>query len=147
MTLTMSSNKKVKNATPLEYNNIKFKSLLEVLVYKTLLSAGFKPKYEEKKFTLFEGFKPKIPFYTKNSKGEFKKDSTKIRDITYTPDFTFSYKGYFIIVEAKGKANDTYPIKRKLFRREVEKHYTNVIFFEVYSKKNVLDAIEIIKKL
>ena len=39
-------NKKIKNATPEEYNNIKFKSKLEVMAYKTLVQAGFEPKYE-----------------------------------------------------------------------------------------------------
>ena len=36
-------NKKVKNATETEYNGIKFKSLTEVTIYKTLLQEGFEP--------------------------------------------------------------------------------------------------------
>ena len=55
-------NKKIKNATPKEYNGIKFKSLLEVSIYKNLLASGFYPKYEQVKFTMLQGFYPKIPF-------------------------------------------------------------------------------------
>ena len=39
-------NKKIKNATPREYDGIHFKSLLEVSIYKHLIAAGFHPKYE-----------------------------------------------------------------------------------------------------
>ena len=61
-------NKKIKNATSKEYNGIKFKSIVEVSVYKHLLSLGFKPEYEKHKYTIWEGFKPTIPFYNQNGK-------------------------------------------------------------------------------
>ena len=44
------TNHKVKNATPLEYNNIQFKSRLEVMIYKTLLQEGFSVQYEHTKY-------------------------------------------------------------------------------------------------
>ena len=45
-------NKKVKNATLTEYN-IKFKSLLEVMIYKTLLQEGFEP-HEASKYLIWK---------------------------------------------------------------------------------------------
>lgn len=140
-------NKKVKNATVIEYNGIEFKSKLEVTFYKMLLLAGFKPQYEKRTYLLSEGFKPTIPFYTKDKKLKLLKlDMKKLRDMTYTPDFTFNYNGRLIIIEAKGKENDTYPLKRKLFR-EVLEHCTddNPLFFEIFTQKQLLQAIEIIK--
>ena len=65
-------NKKIKNATASEYNNIKFKSKLELTVYKTLVQAGFNPEYENKHYTLWEGFKPIIPFFTKDKNKKLK---------------------------------------------------------------------------
>lgn len=142
------SNTKIKNATPTRFNGIEFKSKLEVSVYKTLLVAGFKPDYEKLKFTLWEGYKPTVPFYTKSKKTrELELDDTKIRGITYTPDFTFRYKDYLIIVEVKGKENDVYPYKRKLFRKWLEINCPKSVFFEVFTKRNTETAIKTIKQL
>ena len=142
--------KSKRNAIHVKFGNIEFKSILEYDVYKTLLEAGFKPAYEKRKYTLIEGFKPSVPFYTKSKgKVKYKQNNRTIQDTSYIPDFTFKYKGYFIIVEAKGKIYDDYDIKRKLFRQQLEKvsQYEKILFFEVYSKKNVLQMIEILNGL
>ena len=142
------NNKKIKNACTKSFNNIVFKSQLEVVIYKELLRAGFNPKYEERKFIIWEGLKPTKPFYNRDIQTKMLKlDMGKMRDITYTPDFTFEHKGHLIIVEAKGFENDTFPIKKKLFRGLLEKMETSVIYFEVYTKKQLLQAIEILKAL
>lgn len=141
-------NSKILNATPTKFNGIEFRSKLEVNIYKALLVAGFKPDYEKLKFTVWEGYKPTVPFYTKNKQTrDLELEDTKIRGITYTPDFTFRYKDYLVIIEVKGKENDVYPYKRKLFRKWLETCNSKSIFFEVYSKKNIETAIKIIKRL
>lgn len=140
-------NKKIKNATKVQYNNILFNSKIELMVYKTLVEKGFSPKYEPHKFTVFEGYKPTVPFYTinKNTK-ELSLNNVKQIAITYTPDFILRYKEWTVIIEVKGKMNDVYPYKRKMFRKFLEDNTKgNVLFFEVYTKKNVLQMIEIIK--
>lgn len=142
----MTENKKIKNATPKEFAGIKFKSIEEVRTYKTLLSAGFNPEYEKRKFILWEGFKPTVPFYTKvRESSSLSLNSTKLINITYTPDFTFEYNGVLIIIEVKGFENDVFPVKKKLFRGVLEKYPGKVLFFEVYTKRQTLEAIEIIK--
>ena len=140
-------NKKVKNATVIEYNGVAFKSKLEATFYRILLQAGFEPQYERRTYLLWKGCKPTVPFYTKDRKTKLLKlDKTKLRNMTYTPDFTFNYNGRLIIIEAKGKENDTYPLKRKLFRRLLEDcTHDNPLFFEVFTQKQLLQAIEIIK--
>ena len=45
------------------FNNIKFKSRLEVSCYKLLIEAGLNPSYESEKIILWEGFKPLKIFY------------------------------------------------------------------------------------
>jgi hypothetical protein len=140
-------NKKIRNATVVEYKEVVFKSKLEASFYKILTQAGFSPQYECRTYLLWEGFKPTVPFHTKDRKTKLLKlDTAKLRDITYTPDFTFTYNNMFIIIEAKGKENDTYPLKKKLFRKLLEEYkYDDVLFFEVFTQKQLLQAIEIIK--
>lgn len=146
------ANKKIKNANSKEYNGIKFKSALEVLIYKTLTQEGFNTTYEGKTFVLWEGFKPTIPFYDKDTKTRMLKQSmNKIIDIKYTPDFIVDYKNIMAIIEAKGFENDVFYIKKKLFRglleniqKENEKKI--ILFFEVYNKRHLMQAIKIIKE-
>lgn len=142
----MSENKKIKNATTKTYDNINFKSVTEVMVYKTLKERDYNVEYETMKFNIFDSFKPVIPFYI-NKKGSLVLDGSKQRAITYTPDFILNHKGRYIFIEVKGYTNDVYPYKRKMFRKYLEKNYPNSLFFEVYTKKNVLEMIDIIEKL
>lgn len=142
----MSENKKIKNATPLLYNGIQFRSKLEVTCYKILTACGFKPLYEERKFVLWQGLKPTIPFYNRNKKTkQLQLDTSKIRDITYTPDITFTVNDTLVIIEIKGFENDRFPMKKKLFREYLEQ-LGNAMFFEIRSKRELLEAIEIIKE-
>jgi hypothetical protein len=139
-------NKKVKNAKVVEYEGVTFKSKLELGFYRILTQAGFNPQYENKTYTLIPGKRVKVPFYTKDTKTRLLKlDSTKLRPITYTPDFTFMYNDLLVIIEAKGRQNDVYPIKRKLFRHLLENFNTKVLFIEAYTQKQLLEAIKIIK--
>lgn len=148
-----TKNKKVKNATPMTYDGIEFKSRLETVVYKTFKDAGFNIQYEPVKYVLWKGFKPAIPFYnrkkaTKHSNVTgLKLDNKKLMDITYTPDFQFKHNGYLIVIEAKGLETDSFMIKKKLFRHYLEQNVPNCIYFEVYSKVHVQQAVEIIKNL
>lgn len=148
-----SKNKKVKNATPMVYDGIEFKSRLEVTAYKTFREAGFAIQYEPCKYVLWRGFKPTIPFYNRKKASKksnvtgLKLDSKKLLDTTYTPDFQFKYKGYLIIIETKGLETDAFLIKKKLFRQYLENNVPNSIFFEVFSKTHIQQALEIIKNL
>lgn len=139
-------NKRIKGATPLVVNNIKFKSKIEASVYNHLLQSGFDPVYEGMKFTLWKGFKPTVPFYTKSGKNNILNNKKTI-DITYTPDFTFMYRNILVIIEVKGLQNDVFPYKFKMFRKILEdKPYKdNTLLFEIFSIKQLKECIEIIK--
>ena len=137
----MTVNKKVKNATSIEYNGIKFKSKLELTIYKTLKEKGLNPLYEANKFILQEGFRPSKPHYVKGLCPVTANGYAKIIQITYTPDFTVEYNNKLLFIEAKGKQNDSYPIKRKLFLKHLES-IPNAYFMEVYSKKDLINSLE-----
>lgn len=148
-----SGNKKIKNAKSLTYNNIKFKSHFEVTVYKTLLQEGFDDVlYEPETYVLWEGFKPLVPFYDRDKHtGLNKLSMKKIIDIKYTPDFRFVYNNVLVFIEAKGMENDVFYIKKKLFRKRLEDFFIKTqipcVYFEIFTKKQLMDAIQIIKNL
>ena len=66
------SESKIRNATPNEYNGIKFKSKLETYTYKKLEESKIKAEYETQRYEL-------LPAFTFGNK--------KYRAITYKPDF------------------------------------------------------------
>ena len=152
-------NKKIRNATVTRKGNITFKSILEKSVYNTLLSNGFEPEYEPTTFTLIDGFVCQTPFYDKETDAQFNKRKEKgdrsfrklirkrgvIQGIRYTPDFHIRYKDLDVYIEAKGFENDVFYIKKKLFLRHLDMTGANAMYFEVYSRKQMLQAIEIIK--
>lgn len=143
-----TENKKIKNASPLEYDGITFKSKLEKMVYQNLKEEGFPIEYEPKKFVVWEGFNPTVPFYNKDKVTRMLKlEKKKIINITYTPDFVFTYNKYLVVIEAKGFENDNFYLKKKMFRKWLEYNYPKSIYFEIYTKKQLLQAVEIIKSL
>jgi hypothetical protein len=146
-------NKKIIHATPLDYDGIHFRSKLEKGCYKILVEEGFKPEYENLKFTLQKAFKGTQPFYDRYKDRTLKRvvwgySRYTVQDITYTPDFTFNHNGHLIVIECKGYENDVSPMKMKMFRYFMEKHpKKHIAFFEVYAQKDLRKAIEVIKNL
>lgn len=162
--LKMKENKKIRNATVNISHKITFKSLLEKTIYNTLLEQGIEPQYEPKTFIIWEGFNPITPFYNKETDSQKKKreelegkksskmlvlKTSKIIPIRYTPDFYFKYNDIDIYIEAKGMENDVFYIKKKMFIKYLDDLQINKgiksMYFEVYTKKQLLQAVEIIK--
>lgn len=159
------ANKKIRNATQSSSKGITFKSQLEKSIYNTLLQQGFEPQYEPTTFTLWEGFEPITPYYDKETDKQKTKrlsdgidtrtskiliqKTGKIVGIRYTPDFYFKYNDLNVYIEAKGIENDVFYIKKKMFIKYLDDRYLESgeksIYFEVYTKKQLLQAVEIIK--
>ena len=150
-----STNKKIRNASPKEYNGIKFRSTLECSCYKKLEQSGLQFEYESESAVLMEGFYlENIVLYAPTRvKGKLSKtldkQEGKIRAITYTPDFIVNTDTHIIYFDVKGKENDTYPLKKKMFLKQLEKLPTvkKIIFIEPHSVKQMVQAIDFIKKL
>lgn len=137
-------NKKIKNATTKELDGIQFKSQLEATIYKTLVSNAITPEYEKKTFEFVPRLRPTVPFFNRVKK-VFGLEMKPLNPITYTPDFTFEYDGMLIVIEAKGFENDVYPVKKNLFRRYLENLPQYSMYFEIRTKKELLEALRIIK--
>lgn len=161
----MSNNKKIRNATSAKERDITFKSQAEKMIYRTLIENGIEPEYEKYTFTLIDGFVPIVPFYDqetpkqrerrlKNPSGDTTPSkilipkNEKIIGIRYTPDFHFIKNGIDIWIEVKGIENDVFYIKKKLFRRYLDNLYKTEgkrsMFFEIYTKRQMLQALRII---
>lgn len=159
------ANKKIRNATQSSSKGITFKSQLEKSIYNTLLQRGFTPQYEPITFTLWGGFSPITPYYDRETdKQKIRRISegvntcpskilvqktSKVVGIRYTPDFYFNYNGLDVYIEAKGIENDVFYIKKKMFIKYLDDVLVSTgrrsIYFEVYTKGQLLQAIEIIK--
>lgn len=128
-------NKKVRNATPLTFDNIKFKSKLEVYCYQKLKENNIKAFYEGQKFVLLDSF-------------EF--NGEKVRKMTYTPDFV----GDGFVIECKGMANDAFPLRWKLFKYNLHKQakarkilgLRQIDIYLLRNKKHIEEAIISIKE-
>lgn len=151
-----SNNKRIKGATSIEYGGFKFKSILECSCYKKLEAAGFDFSYESEKVILWDGVKlQNTTVYApkKIRAGKYGKllelQTRALLNTTYTPDFIVNKGNYRIYFDVKGKENDTYPIKKKMFLKHLEdrKDGRQYIFFEPHNVRQMLQAIEIIKGL
>ena len=147
-------NKKVANARTVEANGIKFKSVLEFMCYNMLIKNGFYPEYENKKFTVFNGFMQNEnlhiyqPKNARNRSRELMQEYTrKILPITYTPDFYINLGSIDVFIETKGKANDTYPLKKKMFFNVLNNADKTIFFFEPHSREQLLQMIDILKEI
>lgn len=161
----MVQNKKIRNATSVKTKGITFKSQTEKMIYKALIDNGITPEYEKYTFLLWDGFKPITPFYDQETDKQLENrmsaegitkripkilvlKTDKIVGIRYTPDFHFKKNNIDIWIEVKGIENDVFYIKKKLFRKylddKFEKEGVRSMFFEVYTKRQLLQALEII---
>jgi hypothetical protein len=149
--LKVRMNRKIRGAKHISFDGLNFKSQLEKTAYVVLKGEGLTPAYEPKKFIIWKGFFPSVPFYTRDKKTHnlMLKSSKKIMDITYTPDFILTYKGYKIIIEMKGFENDVFPVKFKMFKKYLENRAktTKYLLFEIFTKRELLQAIQVIKSL
>lgn len=110
---------KIRNATPTEYDGIKFKSKLEMYTYKKLREAKIDAPYEQYRFEL-------LPAFVALS-------GKKYRAMTYKPDFV----GKDFIIECKGYANESWPIRKKLFEYALVRDNLHYDFYEVHTQKEV----------
>ena len=135
---------KVKNAKKSTYDGKEFKSNLELHCYKKLEEAKVPVKYEEETFTIFDALVYPQACYEGTTKKLYNKGS-KIRPITYTPDFV-DPKGKFII-ETKGYANESFPLRWKLFKKHLRDNNHHYVLFMPRNKKQVDEVVDLIKQL
>ena len=126
-------------------DGITFASGLEKYMYLALKEAKIKADYEGETFTLIDGFEFEVDSYERqsNGKGEFKdRGNKKILPIKYTPDFV----NEDFIIECKGRANESFPMRWKLFKRWINKNRFHVTLYKPQNQKECDQVIELIIK-
>ena len=142
--------RKTKNKGPVRSkkvvcDGITFASGLEKYMYQALKKAKIKAEYEGKTFVLIDGFEFELSSYERqsNGKGQFvDRGNKKILPIKYTPDFV----GKDFIIECKGRANESFPIRWKLFKRFINDWQPRVTLYKPQNQKECDQVIELIIK-
>ena len=132
-------------AKKVTFDGIKFASGLEKYMYVALKNAKIKSKYEGETYILQESFEFKNESYERqsNGKGEMvNRGQKKILNIKYTPDFVSDS----FIIECKGRANESFPIRWKMFKKYVNKHLKRVILYKPQNQKECDEVIKLITK-
>ena len=128
-------------AKRIKYDGINFASGLERYMYMALKKAKIKAQYEGKVYTLVEGFEFPVAAYERqsNGKGDFKnRGNKKILPIRYTPDFVCQD----FIIECKGRANESFPLRWKLFKKYL---VDNKLYPRLYKPQNQKECDETVK--
>lgn len=130
-------------AKRITYDGINFASGLERYMYMGLKKAKLKFKYEGETFELIKGFEfvNECIERQSNGKGEFKnRGNKKILNIKYTPDFV----GKDFIIECKGRANESFPMRWKLFKKWITDNGDNRVLYKPQNQSECDKVIDII---
>lgn len=128
-----------------EMDGITFASGLEKYMYKALKEAGIYFKYEGKTYQLLDTFQFNSSSIERqsNGKGDFiDRGNKKVLGIKYTPDF----EGNGWTCETKGRANESFPLRYKLFKHWVHINDPGRLLLKPQSQAECNEAIYIIKK-
>ena len=132
-------------AKKISYNGISFASCLERYTYIALKKNKLYEGYESETFQIIESFNFSNISYEKqaNGKGEYiNRGSKKILGIKYTPDFI----GKDYIIECKGRPNESFPLRWKLFKLWLTKNNIGKILYKPQNQKEVDRTIALIKE-
>ena len=116
-------------AKKVTYDGITFASGLEKYMYIALKKNKIKAIYEGETFVLQQGFMFDNESYERQSNGKgdmINRGSKKILPIKYTPDFVSNS----FIIECKGRANESFPIRWKMFKKYVKENLPSVTLYK-----------------
>jgi len=125
------------------FDGIKFASGLEKYMYIALKKAKLYAEYEGMTFTLQEAFNFNVDSYERqaNGKGDMvNRGQKKIQSIKYTPDFI----NPSFIIECKGRANESFPMRWKLFKKFIKNDMPHVTLYKPQNQKECDKVIELI---
>tara|TARA_B100001175_G_scaffold282074_1_gene260876 strand:- start:956 stop:1411 length:456 start_codon:yes stop_codon:yes gene_type:complete len=128
----------------ISYDGINFASGLERYTYMALKNNKLFEGYENEVFQLVENFNFRNETYEKqaNGKGEYiNRGQKKVLGIKYTPDFV----GKDYIIECKGRANESFPLRWKLFKLWLTKNNIGKTLYKPQNQKEVDQTMILIK--
>ena len=132
-------------AKKVSFDGIAFASGLERYMYQVLKKAKIKAIYEGQTFILQEGFMFNNESFERQSNGKgdmVNRGQKKILNIKYTPDFVSDS----FIIECKGRANESFPIRWKMFKKYVKENLPHVTLYKPQNQKECDKVIELINE-
>lgn len=132
-------------AKKVKHDGISFASGLEKHMYIALKKARIKAAYEGETFILVDGFMFESSAYERQANGKNEmvdRGNKKILPIKYTPDFI----GDDFIIETKGRANESFPMRWKLFKKYINEHRKGITLYKPQNQKECDKVIELIKE-
>ena len=127
------------------FDGITFASGLERYMYQVLKKNKIHAIYEGATFVLQEDFNFKIDSYERqaNGKGDMvNRGQKKIQSIKYTPDFISPS----FIIECKGRANESFPLRWKMFKKFIKNDMPHVTLYKPQNQKECDKVIDLIIK-
>jgi hypothetical protein len=125
------------------YDGITFASGLEKHMYISLKKAKIKFKYEANTYELISSFLFDNDSYERqsNGKGDFiNRGGKKILNLKYTPDF----EGDDFIIETKGRANESFPIRWKMFKLHLKNNGDKRVLYKPQNQNECQKVVELI---
>jgi len=132
-------------AKKVSFDGINFASGLEKYMYMALKKAKIHAIYEGATFELQEGFMFDTDSYERQGNGKgamINRGQKKILNIKYTPDFVSPS----FIIECKGRANESFPLRWKMFKKHVKEQIPHVTLYKPQNQKECDEVIELIIK-
>jgi len=132
-------------AKKVTFDGIKFASGLEKYMYQALKKAKISAMYEGATFELQQGFMFDVDSYERQGNGKgamINRGQKKILNIKYTPDFVSDS----FIIECKGRANESFPLRWKMFKKHVNDCLKHVTLYKPQNQKECDEVIELIIK-
>ena len=132
-------------AKKVTFDGINFASGLEKYMYMALKNAKIHAIYEGATFELQEGFMFDVDSYERQGNGKgtmINRGQKKILNIKYTPDFVSDS----FIIECKGRANESFPLRWKMFKKYVNHKMKHVTLYKPQNQKECDEVIELIIK-
>ena len=130
-------------AKKVSFDGIQFASGLEKYMYQALKKAKIKSEYEGKTYEIQKGFVFDVDSYERQSNGKgdmVNRGQKKILNIKYTPDFISDS----FIIECKGRANESFPIRWKMFKKYVNHKMKHVTLYKPQNQKECDKVVELI---
>ena len=127
------------------FDGITFASGLERYMYQVLKKNKIHAIYEGATFVLQESFMFDNESFERQSNGKgdmVNRGQKKILNIKYTPDFVSDS----FIIECKGRANESFPMRWKMFKKYVKENLPRVTLYKPQNQKECDKVIELINE-
>lgn len=125
------------------YKGVQLSSGLEKAMYIALENANIEFEYEKTTYELIPSFHFENDSFERQSNGKgdmINRGNKKVLNIKYTPDF----EGEDFIIETKGRANDSFPLRWKMFKKHLKDNNINKALYKPQNQTECAKVVNLI---